>query len=132
MNTFELSEKNILHVGGMIKKFFNKHKNFIAWHQFNCGMKKRIGYDINIRMPGDTEDMFVSTNRKVCNIECKINKNCSYPISIGYIDNYEEYCGFGLKVGDKVSFIGNRIMFRTKEPFGNGKYRYLYQCYQIV
>jgi len=131
MGVFTLSEKNVSYVSGLIRKFFQKDRVYKTWHQFNCGMKKRIGSKTSIRMPGELKDTFVSTNNKAFNVNCAIRKNNKwYPTSITYLDKFTEDCGFCLKLGDKVAFYGNRIVFRTLEPFGNGEHRHLYTCFQ--
>lgn len=130
MRAITLTEKNIKSVYGRIRKFFyNNHlTGFECWHNFDCGFKKHIS---PIIYTGEGK---------------KINVKREYP-SPKYIEyrrkgtvpyfNYSYISlmltatsGDSLRVGDKIAFCGNRIIYRTK--FFCGNHKYIYTVFQVL
>lgn len=137
MKGIVITQQNCRMVHGRLVKFFHRHENFLVWHQFDGGMRKRIGHyimldeDISGKMvPWKFDDM-----RSVHNIQIRSNNPFEVLRIIFEHDRYDpddyDYEGFVLSIGDEVLFLGSRIVVKTRMRIIEG-YDYLYQCFQII
>lgn len=129
MRVITITEKNIKSVYGRLKKFFynNNHTGFEEWHNFDCGFKRHISPIIHIG------------KNKVRNIHkypspdaIKYNHKGTVP---GIVHSYvllilTAVNRDALHIGDKISFCGNRIIYRTESSLGNCKY--IYTVFQVL
>ena len=116
MKGIVVDEKNYLRVAGKLKKFF-MHGDISMWHQFDCGMKKRIGHMIEV----DGEKFDVKRNYP--SVTTHLAKDGFF---IVFMNENE---GFVLQYDDEVWFLGNRIIIKT-EWCADDK-NYIYECFQI-
>lgn len=132
MNKVIITESNYKQVFGRLKKFFN-HDDLMTWHQFDCGMKKRIGH--TIRFDGIAK---LSIPPHTANVMHRIYRSKHHVSDTKFFfeystDNdyyYDEFENVSvISLGDEVWFIGNRVIIKRKAYFTN--HRYLYMCYQI-
>lgn len=121
MKVITINDSNIKDVFGRLKKFFyNKnHTGFESWHNFDCGFKKK---HINryITLKDDKEYKCYTGN--IYPSPLLVSLGCfhdEYYISIKL--DYENI--LHLDIGDKICFLSNRIIVRTKS-FINHKYVY--------
>ena len=125
MKVITVTEENLDVIFGRLYKFFyNKHKTgFTCWHNFDCGFKRHINPIVEI----DGE---------------KINVMREYPTPAKMRLNnglftYSDYILINLTAndseliepGDKIAFLGNRIIIRSKW-FSFSEYNYIYTVYQ--
>lgn len=141
MKSITINSHNAKWIASRLNRFFGSH-HLVTYHQWDCGMKKRIGKI----MKGDpyssdpeTRSSF-DTTMAVFKASCSVRDSISSDevvISINEsLDQFEDYdAGYILKEGDKVAFLGNRVIFRIHYPlkmlYSYQKYDYLYVCYQI-
>lgn len=126
MRKVVITEQNKASIIGMLKKFF-AHKDFIYWHTFNGGMKKRIHHHIFTSNPGDEDKLFKYDTKTVYyNTEASVNDDGELNI---YLSAGE---GAEIGVGDEISFLGNRIIIKSPWEHRDYKHTYLYECYQIL
>lgn len=117
MKGIVVTKKNYKFVTSKLKKFFD-HKSFIVWHDFNCGMKKRIGHILNtLNIKG------YDTMSEYNNIYTR--KSDVSDLMIVEM-NYEE--SFLVEFGNEVWFLGNRVIIKSYHSCLN---KMLYQCFQI-
>lgn len=120
MKVITVTEKNIKDVYARMKKFFyNKnYTGFTSCHNFDCGFKKRISKYIEI----DGEK--ISVERQYLAPLKMFLENDTIYINLNVID------GCHLTCGDKIAFLGNRIMFRnTWRLMGSN---YVYHVFQAT
>ena len=126
-----ITEENKKQVYGRLEKFF-KHQNFVIWHQFDCGMKKRLGHYINVKEPFEDVLQKYDVMREANGCSCY-----NYVKTFSIYGSYEVFsvhygdCVTEFKVGDEVLFLGNRII--VKQPFKHciEDVDFLYLCIQI-
>lgn len=121
MKGIVVNEKNYKQVAGRLVKFFD-HYIFDVWHDFDCGMKKRIGHKIKIMGKAvDTKRKYSVTTRT--DHKGLLHAEMKYA---SYDPDVVE-C-FVLEEGNEVWFLGNRVLIK-REFFGFA--RNLYRCFQI-
>lgn len=123
MKSIVITKKNAKWVFSRLEKFF-RHKNFLCWHQFSGGMKKRIGHIVRGGRYSDGYSFDVM--RKYHNVELRYPEPKFGPGLIVDL-NYDE--GLLIKPGDSVAFLGNRIILKQKDGVIG---TYCYQCFQIL
>lgn len=130
MKVINVTEKNMKGIYGKLKKFFyNKHRTgFEEWHNFDCGFKRHISPNIVI----DKQWIF-NVNRFPSPDEVEyIPKGKRPGIDYDYIriglttDN-----GASILPGDKIAFLGNRIITRTRWRILRDR-GYIYTVYQVL
>ena len=118
MKVITITEKNIKEVYGRLKKFFynNNHSGFEEWHNFDCGFKKHISPLLHI---GKDKIRNVNNYPSPDAIEYNQKGTGSYIIL-----RLTATDGDSLHIGDKIAFLGNKIIYRTKGFFAGHKYIY--------
>ena len=123
MNPMIITDKNINDVYTRLRKFFyNRNQTgFEAWHDYDCGFKKRIKRYI------DEEGNRLDAQRYPAPVMITLEGNRSYGrcISVQLVAGE----GFELCCGDKIAFYGNRIVCRTDWPH-NDSIKYIYSTFQ--
>lgn len=124
MKVITITEKNINDVYGKLCKFFynNNSTGFESWHNFDCSFKKHISRYIYKypKLRGET-----------------IRISHSYPapekISLGankIVVSLTAGEGYTLDCGDKIAFLGNRIIQRRE--WGYSEEKYVYEVFQAL
>lgn len=139
MSKVTITESNYKQVFGRLKKFFN-HDGLLTWHQFDCGMKKRIGHilhqkevtiDGEVFIPAETVNVMYHVSDVEC-VEMGSNLIVYYndsDISCRLFGEDDKSCAADFSIGDEVAFLGNRIIVKSR--WGLPNHHYCYQCYQI-
>lgn len=128
-----VTEENYNRICGRLIKFF-KHHDFMVWHTFDSGFKKRN--PMMCRFPPDhKKHSVVRLERAVAEIkeEGEIDSVGKLCIQYGWdLWDHDSYaCGFILEPGMNVWFLGNRVTFKTEWNLV-GEAKYLYQTFQIA
>lgn len=118
MKAITIDSRNCNRVFSKLEKFF-AHDEFCGWHQWDTGMKKRIGHHVKSHY-GDYKHDVMRLYRGPFTVKRLGNR---------LVINMSWDEGFVVGEGDKVAFLGNRIMIRTKQTCFD--YQYLYQVFQI-
>ena len=122
MKVITISEKNMKEVYGRIRKFFYNKNNtgFISWHNFDCGFKKHIpalkfddGERVIHKYPSPNDVMLL-----------QMGGNSYIGLRLTATD------GMSLACGDKIAFVGNRIICRKEWFLDNHKY--VYDVFQAI
>ena len=127
-----ITEKNFKSVAGRVKKFIKSDRNYLVWHQWTGGMRKRIGTTIPMDYDDDLFSLIhnppkrYNTQHDAYEVECRVVDDM---ILINYVDKMDDSCGFDLTIGDEIRFYGNRIVTKTKSVVP--KYKYCYEVLQI-
>lgn len=117
-----------------LEKFF-AHEDFLVWHSFGGGMRKRVGSRFYLK----GENCIYNSKRKYYNVTTKngvdlIKENPRFCV---YMNDAE---GFGVAIGDELLFAGNRVIFKrpvvfyyldSKKELQANK-TFCYQCFQIL
>lgn len=119
-----VTEKNFKWIYSRLKKFFG-HRYMSYWHTFDCGNKKRIGKKID---SGRYNEKPIIPDEHYRH----------HPVDVSLNERFPDYifmkCGrdssWTIKVGDTISFIGNRIILK-KKWFPISGNEYVYYCFQI-
>lgn len=115
-----VSKENALVVKGRLKKFFG-HGSFVVWHQWDGGMRKRLGRYVTL-----FTGCSVCVERRYSGVE--VVEHSEFPdVVLGVRLSHDD--GLVIKLGDEVWFLGNRVILKTKSPLSN--HDYLYECFQI-
>lgn len=124
MKGIVVTEKNYNEIRAKLSRFF-KHKEFVVWHCFKGGMRKRIRHYVRFNKYNSEA---IDVMRKYYNV--RFISECN--------DHYcgirmDSQSGFVILPGDVILFLGNRIIHRGEfpVPVGGGK-RYCYMCFQIM
>jgi hypothetical protein len=135
MSKVTITESNYKQVFGRLKKFFN-HDGLLTWHQFDCGMKKRIGHTIHfdgiarLSIPEHTVNVMHRIYRSKHHVsDTKFFFEYSHSDDDFYYDDDELENVSVITLGDEIWFLGNRVIIKRKAYFTN--HRHLYMCYQI-
>lgn len=134
MKIITITEKNANWVIGRLNRFF-KHDKMLVWHQFDCGIRKRLGSIIDLGVnsrPFNNPKKMVDVTRMYDGVSFRKYNNPYivdyYRDTVACIDlNYDE--GYTIGIGDKIVFLGNRIIVRNN--FNMIGHQYLYTCFQI-
>lgn len=124
MKVFIVTENNIKEIYGRVYKFFyNRNKTgFACWHTFDCGFKKKISRYIAL----DTQKKDTDTYYKYPSpLEVKLNDEQNRIII--YLTATDS---FSIKPGDKIAFLGNRIIHKEKWIIRG--YDFVYTVYQVL
>ena len=125
MKTIVITDKNYRWVFSRLKKFFD-HENFVCWHQWGGGMRKRLGHIVEIRRP-DMPAYKTNVTRRYYQVRTRIYLDIPEKPLFHVTLDFDS--GLGLIPGDAVAFLGNRIIIRTWNVALN---QYLYECFQIL
>lgn len=123
MKVITITENNIKEVYGRLKKFFynSNTTGFEEWHNFDCGFKKHISPVIYI---GKDKIRNINTYPSPNNVKY-MSKGSVPGISYSYIlVRLTATNSFSLQPGDKISFCGNRIIYRHKSILRDHNYTY--------
>lgn len=119
-----VTEKNFKWIYSRLKKFFG-HRYMSYWHTFDCGNKKRIGkkidYGRHSKKPIILDEHYLR-----------------WPVNASLDERFPDYIflkwgwnnSWTIRVGDTISFIGNRIIHK-KKWFSISGNEYIYYCFQI-
>lgn len=139
MSKVTITESNYKQVFGRLKKFFN-HDGLLTWHQFDCGMKKRIGHTIHfdgltkngkVYIPENTANVMRRIYRSKHHVsDTKFFFEYSHSDDDFYYDDGELENISVITFGDEIWFLGNRVIIKRKANFFTS-HSYLYMCYQI-
>ena len=127
MKTIVITDKNYRWVFSKLKKFFD-HENFVCWHQWGGGMRKRLGHIIEIHSPGYPAykvDVTRQYHRVSSTVEETFDGDPLFRVSL----NYDNALAIIPNRGIAVSFLGNRVIIKRYDKFSD---RYLYECFQIL
>lgn len=134
MKGITITKSNYAHIASKLTKFF-QHGAFWCWHQFDCGMKKRIK-DIVVHYPYNGGTPKLLYTRRYYN-----NITTDYQMCYGYnghpkgllcvrMNEDEAFC-IHADGSETIWFLGNRIIIkRPAHAFANRNY--LYECFQIA
>lgn len=128
MKVFTITKENIKDIYGRLHKFFyNKNKTgFIVWHNFDCGFKKRIRPVICLSCPNSKGVFKYRTMIKYpapTMLQLVENERIRLLITTGESDS--------LKIGDKIAFCSNRIIYRTECTWDKKRHKYIYSVFQV-
>ena len=127
MKTIEITENNANWIIGRLNRFF-RHKNFIVWHQFNGGMKKRISRYLKFPHNKYTPYTYdINTSSLYLNVELFPVSDIKYPDVIARI-TLSDCSMVVIALGDRVTFLGNRIIISNDRGTNGSRF---YQCFQI-
>lgn len=121
MKGIAVTPANYNYIASRLEKFF-RHKEFLVWHCFSGGMRKRI--PSTFKSPFDKSSK-IDTKRVYQNVAFERN---GYKGSGGVVMSSTE-C-FMLSYKTVVLFAGNRVIFRHPCALV-GESGYCYQCFQI-
>lgn len=136
-----VTEENYKWIFSKVTKFFEGREGFTSWHQFYGGMKKRVRTVHNNRkFPtfyhiGNLDRNFVPDSERVIHTYQYGFEVCSHededhiPEDVLVVRMNDDE-GFCIHPGDKVAFLGNRILIRTESAVN--PYKYCYQMFQIL
>lgn len=104
MKTVTINKDNIQFVYGRLKKFFNNNNNtcFETWFNLNCGFKKRIK-----PMWGFNHTTIIGNHIYENDITIMAGDEGIWFPTFGMDIN-------DIMIGDKISFLGNRIVYSKK------------------
>jgi hypothetical protein len=118
----EITEKNYKQIFGRVKKFFKTNKEYESWYSYDCGKNRKMPKYFK------AEQGPIATNEEIEVLEI-INNEITAVLTIKYrIKHFAYY--HGLKIGDSIIFLGNRIMIKQK-THKNPIFKYVYYIYQI-
>ena len=121
-----ITEKNKNQVFGRLMKFFD-HQDFIVWHQFSGGMRKRPGHMIKLTK----SDHIVNVRRPYYSIFYE-KRNVGQVEYLRVVMSPME--AMAICVGHEVWFLGNRIVIKEVQHWHDSTsiYRRLYMVFQIA
>jgi len=124
MKVFTVTEDNIKEICGRVRKFFyNRNETgFASWHTFDCGFKKRISRYIALDGPKKDVDTYY---KYPAPLEVKLNDDQDRIIV--YLTASDS---FSIKPGDKIAFLGNRIVHKEKWIIRG--HNFIYTVYQVL
>ena len=119
-----VTEENYNRICGRLQKFF-KHHDFVVWHTFDSGFKKRNPTLCRVmhdhKKYNVTRYYYIGTNQTF---------DESDNIRLGVYFNNPQDGGFIVKPGMTIWFLGNRITIKS-EASALLEFHWLYQTFQI-
>ena len=122
-----ITEKNYNCICGRLQKFF-KHHDFMVWHTFDSGFKKRN--PMLCKFKSDHKKHYVARLERA-EADYINDGKLRIEYSVDWYDPRTYSCGFIIEPGMSVWFLGNRVTFKWKRS-RPGEARYLYQTFQIA
>ena len=123
MKNFTITETNLSEVYGLLRKFFynNKGTGFVAWHNFDCGLK-------NVKSSFVARDKTLITTKQKYHAPISIELDKKMKLIRIHLIVGEGFC---IDIGDKVCFLSGKLIIRTEEYF-IPEHNYCYQVFQVL
>lgn len=125
MAMIKITEKNFMSVAGRIKKFFD-HGDVVTWHNYKNS--RHIQGDFIMKV-GEKRERVRPIHRYGCPEITIVTPKTEPIFNKCFIRmNLDEDNGGCIYIGDEVSFHGNRIHIKQKNPLRNSKF--IYEVFQ--
>lgn len=132
MKVFTVTDDNINYIFGRVVKFFyNNHETgFESWHSFDCGFKKHIPRKILIDGKKVSTGIHYPKPLKISAYSRGRVTPGGNDILESIIINLTATDNDSIHIGDKIAFMGNRIILRQKWLFTKDN-NWIYTVYQV-